>query len=80
MFGIFFQGLGGGGWWGFFVEGSLQPDILILALGLYDLATRGRLHRVYLSAVAWLALMQISSITLYDNANWGVIARHLLGH
>ena len=80
MFGIFFQGLGGGGWWGFFVEGSLQPDILILALGLYDLATRGRLHRVYLSAVAWLALMQISSITLYYNANWGVIARHLLGH
>ena len=80
MFAIFFPGLGGGGWWGFFVEGPLQPDILILALGAYDLLTRRRLHPVYLPAVAWLALMQASSIVLYFNPTWGRIAEAILGH
>ncbi len=76
--GIFLHGLGGTGWWGFYVGGSLEPDLLMVALGVYDLATRGRLHPVYLPAVVSLWALQAIAIILYFSPAWTAFATHLL--
>lgn len=79
FFVIFLPGLGGPGWWGFYLGGSIEPDLLIVALGVYDVATRGRLHPVYLPAVLWLGTMQACSIAAYFTPAWRSVASRLLG-
>ncbi len=78
--GIFFHGLGGTGWWGFFVGGTLELDVLIVLLGVYDIMTRGRLHPVYLPTVLALWSLQATAIMLYFSPTWTALTTHLLGH
>jgi uncharacterized membrane protein YozB (DUF420 family) len=78
--GIFLHGLGGTGWWGFFVGGTLELDLLIVALGVYDIVTRGRLHPVYLPTVLALWGLQATAITLYFTPAWTAFTTHILGH
>jgi len=77
---IFFDELGGAGWWGFFLHGSFEVDLLIVALGAYDIATRGRLHPVYLPTVLALWSLQATAIMLYFSPAWTAFTTHLLGH
>jgi hypothetical protein len=54
-------------------------DLLVIALGAYDRITRGRLHPIYLPAVAWIVVIQGVSLWLYMNPWWQMTQRHLLG-
>jgi hypothetical protein len=54
-------------------------DLLVVGLGVYDWATRGRLHPVYLPAVAWIVLVQGVSLWFYMNPWWQATQAHLLG-
>lgn len=80
IFGIVLPDLPGPGWPGMAVRIALGPDLLITALGGYDLATRGRLHPAYLIATAGIAVGQASAIALYFTPAWVRFATRLLGH
>ena len=70
----------GDGMWVFAVQLYLAVDLLILAFGGYDLATRRRLHPAYLPATGWILVNQIAAITLYFSPAWRTFAPHLIGH
>jgi hypothetical protein len=53
---------------------------LMAAIGAYDLATRRRLHPVYLRGMAWAALMMLLPAWLYYDPMWKQIAIRLIGH
>ena len=58
----------------------LGSDLLMLGLGGYDLATRGRLHPAYMAGVAWMIALQITAVTLLGSPTWKALSLHLIGH
>ncbi len=56
------------------------PDLLMLALGAYDLITRKRLHPAYITGFIRVFTIQISAAWLYGYPAWKPVAAHLLGH
>lgn len=80
-------------WWGKGLEGVfgktflgewvaifLGNVLLIVGLGLYDLATRRRLHRAYAWGAAWALGLQLLATYLYVSPWWTPIAVRLIGH
>jgi hypothetical protein len=65
------------GEWG---ELYLGSDLLLLALGVYDLATRARLHPAYIAGVVWMITLQITALVLLGNPAWKALSLHLIGH
>jgi hypothetical protein len=65
------------GEWGQLYLGS---DLLLLALGLYDLATRARLHPAYIAGVVWMIILQITALLLLGNPTRKALSLHLIGH
>jgi hypothetical protein len=55
-------------------------DLLMLGLGIYDLATRGRLHAAYIAGVVWMIGLQIIALGLLGNPTWKALSLHLIGH
>ena len=71
----FGDGLGG------MLVNEFLPTNLILAGALaYDLMTRGRLHRVYETAVPLILLGEITTTFIYHSASWLPVAAFLIGH
>jgi uncharacterized membrane protein YozB (DUF420 family) len=70
----------GNGEWAFAVQLYLGVILLVLLLGAYDLATRKRLHPVYLPAFGWILANEIAAVTLYFSPAWRAFAPHLIGH
>jgi uncharacterized membrane protein len=64
----------------FAVQLYLGTDLLVLALGGFDLVTRKRLHPAYLAGAGWVLVNQIVSVTLYFSPAWRAFAPHLIGH
>jgi hypothetical protein len=58
----------------------IGSDLLMLALGLYDLATRRRLHPAYVAGVVWTIALQFTALRLLDNSTWKALSLHLIGH
>jgi hypothetical protein len=58
----------------------LGSDLLMLGLGVYDLATRGRLHPAYIAGVVWTIALQFTALVLLGNATWKALSLHLIGH
>lgn len=58
----------------------LGSDLLLLGLGVYDLATRGRLHPAYLAGVVWMIALQCTAFVLLTNPTWKTLSSHLIGH
>lgn len=58
----------------------LGSDLLVLGLGGYDLATRGKLHPVYVAGVVWMVGLQFTALTLLNNPAWKALSLHLIGH
>ena len=54
--------------------------MLIAAVGLFDLATRRRLHAAYIAAVAWCILVDLVAGWLYFQPFWYTFAQSLIGH
>ena len=70
----------GHGAWGARAGLYLGSDLLMLGLGLYDLATRGRLHRAYIAGVVWTIALQFTALVLLGNPTWKALSLHLIGH
>ena len=80
-------------WWGRSLEGLIGKSLLgewlaiflgnvllIVAIGLYDLATRRRLHPAYMLGAPWALGLQILASYLYVAPWWKPIAILLIGH
>jgi len=65
------------GRWGGLYLGS---DLLMLGLGVYDLATRRRLHPAYIAGIVWMLVLQATALRLLGNATWKAMSLHLIGH
>ena len=74
-----FSGLLGGGYWGTFAGYYACNDALLLGVGLYDLATRRRLHPAWMAGAGWTVLLQVTAVYLYGVAWWKPVSVHLLG-
>jgi hypothetical protein len=55
-------------------------EILILGVGIYDLATRRRLHPAYVAGVLWVAANEVTGAVLHHSPVWKTVALKLIGH
>jgi len=69
----------GDGYAGMLVNTYTGTDLLLLAALLYDLATRGRLHRVYEIGVPAILLCEAATSLVYHAAWWPPVAAVLVG-
>lgn len=72
-------------WWGegylaLYVSTYIGALILMLAVGFYDLATRGRLHPAYLGAFLWILANEVLAIWLFHQTFWLHWMKVLTGH
>lgn len=66
------------GVWSARAELYLGSDLLMLGLGVYDLAMRARLHPAYVAGVVWTIALQFTA--LLGNPSWKALSLHLIGH
>ncbi len=71
---------GGEGFFQFMAAFYGPTDLLVLALGGYDLVTRHRLHPAYVAAVVLGVAAQLVSVGLYYSPAWKALALGLIGH
>jgi hypothetical protein len=64
---------------GFFVAYNLGGDIAIVLLGVYDVATRGRLHPAYVLGAGWVLANELAAAWLFFSPGWKAISLKLLG-
>ena len=64
----------------FLVETYAGTIILMLAIGVYDLATRRRLHPAYVAAFTFMLSLQLTSSWLYQQHFWVIMMKQLTGH
>jgi hypothetical protein len=55
-------------------------DLLIVGLGIYDFATRRRLHPAYVVGVVWVLANELLAVSLYFSPAWKPVALKLIGH
>ncbi|HEY1792300.1 MAG TPA: hypothetical protein VGG34_05240 [Opitutaceae bacterium] len=65
-------------YWHFWVALYFGPNVLVALAGLYDLATRRRLHPAYAAGVAWIFGVQMLALSLYFSSAWGACARRII--
>lgn len=53
---------------------------LVLAVGLYDLATRRRLHPAYVASALWIVANEAVAVWLFHSPAWLVLAKRMTGH
>ena len=74
--------IGSGGtdsFWGFFLAYNFGGDVLIAMLGLYDLATRGRLHPACVLGGGWVLVNELAAAWLFFSPGWKAISVQVLG-
>jgi hypothetical protein len=54
-------------------------DLLLIAIGVYDLLTRRRLYPVYVKGSIWILAWQSLAVWLYVTPAWTSIALRLIG-
>jgi len=72
--------MGGEGFWPFWGSLYLPNVVLLLGFGVYEVATRRRLHPAYLGGAAWFLAVQLGAVALYFNPAWKPISMKLIGH
>ncbi|HEY4247154.1 MAG TPA: hypothetical protein VGM64_09875 [Lacunisphaera sp.] len=72
---IHLLGDGSGATWIAFYFG---PNVLMLGAGLYDLATRRRLHPAYLAGIAWVLTNQFTGVYLLTSTPWTEFAKKVI--
>jgi len=68
------------GFWPYFYYHILFCFLMIVAVGVYDIFTRGKLITSYVLAVLWYLLIMVSSGWLFFSPHWKEIALKLIGH
>ena len=69
----------GDGYAGMILNTFAGTDLLLLGALAYDLATRGRLHRIYEIGIPAILLCEIATSFVYHSAGWPPIAAILIG-
>jgi uncharacterized membrane protein len=72
------HGLFGDGAGSYWASAYLGTAVLMLGIGVYDLATRRRLHPAWLAGLAWAAAMEATALTLYFSPAWKPVAARLI--
>lgn len=54
--------------------------LLVGAIGVFDLATRGRLHPAYVGGTLWIAANEALATVLFHRPGWLAVARAMTGH
>ena len=80
LMGFVFPSLSYTDFWQNYASAYAGTDLLVLALGAYDLVTRRRLHPAYIAGAGWLLLVELTGNWLYVTPAWKPIALRLLGH
>jgi uncharacterized membrane protein len=62
-----------------FAVAYIGNDLVILALGAYDLITRRRLHWAWMAGAGFIFATQLIAIWLYLSPAWKTVALHMLG-
>ena len=70
----------GQSFWATFLILHLTNDVLALGIGVYDLATRGRVLPAYVAGLVWSFGWQVIHVSLYLSPAWLPVAKWLLGH
>ncbi|HVW22784.1 MAG TPA: hypothetical protein VHC86_16335 [Opitutaceae bacterium] len=68
----------GPGFWPFWVASYFGPAVLVALVGIYDLATRRRLHPAYVAGAAWVFGIQLLATALFFSPGWAVWARRII--
>ncbi len=64
--------------WSFVGDVFLGGDLLMLAIGAYDLATRHRLYPAYVAGFLWILAGQTAATWLYLSPSWKSVALGLI--
>ena len=70
----------GEGYLPFYVETFIGTFVLVIAVGAYDLATRGRLHPAYVASALWIFANEGLATWLYYQPFWLHAVRTMAGH
>ena len=70
----------GEGYLPFYFEAFVGTFVLVLAVGAYDLATRGRLHPAYVVAALWIFANEAFATWLYYQPFWLHTVKMMTGH
>lgn len=72
--------LWGEGYWPLYFSTYVGTLVLVLAIGIYDLATRGRLHPAYVAAAIWILANEALATWLYHQSFWLGWMKAITGH
>jgi hypothetical protein len=70
----------GDGYTGFYVSTYIGTFLLVIAVGIYDLATRRRLHPAYVAAALWIFANQALADWLFHQPFWLTAMKQMTGH
>jgi uncharacterized membrane protein YozB (DUF420 family) len=70
----------GDGYAGFYVSTYIGTFLLVIGMGLYDLATRRRLHPAYVAGAAWIFANQLTADWLFHQPFWLAAMKQMTGH
>jgi hypothetical protein len=68
----------GGGTPGFWAGSYAHITLLMLAVGVYDLFTRRRVHPAWVAGLAWVGANQAVALALYGAPWWGEFAKKII--
>lgn len=66
------------GFWRIYVPGYILSAAVVLAVPIYDVATRGKLPRGEAPAVAWVLAWHVIAVALYVNPDWSAFTSDLV--
>jgi hypothetical protein len=64
---------------GFWLVEVLPQLLLMLAIGVYDFATRKQLSKAYILGVLFFLVVTSIEVFLYFNDNWFRLMKHMIG-
>jgi hypothetical protein len=70
----------GEGYVGFYISTYIGTFLLMVAVGVYDLATRRRLHPAYVAAALWIFANEALADWLFHRPFWLVAMKSMTGH
>lgn len=70
----------GEGYVPFYFSTFIGTFVLVLAVGAYDLATRGRLHPAYVASVLWIFANEVVATWLFYQPFWLSAMKAMTGH
>lgn len=80
IWGPFLEARLGDGYLPFYISTYIGTFLLVIAVGIYDLATRRRLHPAYIAAAVWIFANEALADWLFHQPFWLTAAKQVTGH